>query len=275
MVHVQAGGNGTDAAVQALGEGEGERGEARPAEPSTSHATAALPDVALTFPSPLNSRTRAAADIEYVEPDYKVWIVGATTPNDPYYDQQWHLPLISAPAAWAVSTGTQGLASVCIIDTGVDMRWPGCAQALCCVPVAAAAFDGVQSDCAHHHHNCTAAALLCSAARRRCRGWFRRPRPLLHCPAPHLPAHRSHPDIVPNLVAGFDAIEDDSDVSDGNGHGTHVAGLVGAAGNNGVGVVGVNWQVRRRGQGEGAVCAGWRGWTAGNCLSYRAGLQLL
>jgi subtilisin family serine protease len=31
---------------------------------------------------------------------------------------------------------------------------------------------------------------------------------------------------------------------DDNGHGTHVSGTIGAAGNNGVGVVGVNWTVR-------------------------------
>ena len=31
---------------------------------------------------------------------------------------------------------------------------------------------------------------------------------------------------------------------DDHGHGTHVAGTIGAVGNNGVGVVGVNWQVK-------------------------------
>ena len=30
---------------------------------------------------------------------------------------------------------------------------------------------------------------------------------------------------------------------DDNGHGTHVAGIIGAAGNNGIGVAGVNWNV--------------------------------
>ncbi len=37
---------------------------------------------------------------------------------------------------------------------------------------------------------------------------------------------------------------DDNDPMDYNGHGTHVAGTIGAVGNNGLGVVGVNWMVK-------------------------------
>jgi subtilisin family serine protease len=43
---------------------------------------------------------------------------------------------------------------------------------------------------------------------------------------------------------GIDASNDDSDPLDDNGHGTLVSGVIGAVGNNGVGVVGVNWQVK-------------------------------
>jgi subtilisin family serine protease len=43
---------------------------------------------------------------------------------------------------------------------------------------------------------------------------------------------------------GFDTINNDGDPMDDNNHGTHVAGTIGAAGNNGVGVVGVNWNVK-------------------------------
>lgn len=85
----------------------------------------------------------------------------------------------------------------------------------------------------------------------------------------------AHPDLQPNVwrnpgeiagdgidndgngyvddVNGFDFVHNDGSVYDGPGtnpdgsiidaHGTHVAGTIGAAGNNGQGVVGVNWQV--------------------------------
>ncbi|HYL85981.1 MAG TPA: S8 family serine peptidase [Candidatus Angelobacter sp.] len=43
---------------------------------------------------------------------------------------------------------------------------------------------------------------------------------------------------------GVDVANGDSDPMDDHGHGTHVAGTIGAAGNNGIGVVGVNWQVK-------------------------------
>jgi subtilase family protein/fervidolysin-like protein/HYDIN/CFA65/VesB family protein len=43
---------------------------------------------------------------------------------------------------------------------------------------------------------------------------------------------------------GIDAVNNDSDPMDDHSHGTHVAGTIGAAGNNGVGVVGVNWNVK-------------------------------
>lgn len=42
---------------------------------------------------------------------------------------------------------------------------------------------------------------------------------------------------------GYDFVGLDGDPSDPNGHGTHCAGTIGAKGNNGVGVVGVNWNV--------------------------------
>ena len=43
---------------------------------------------------------------------------------------------------------------------------------------------------------------------------------------------------------GIDTFSDDSNPMDGGEHGTHVAGTIGAVGNNNLGVVGVNWNVR-------------------------------
>ncbi len=42
---------------------------------------------------------------------------------------------------------------------------------------------------------------------------------------------------------GWDFINNDNDPMDGHGHGTHCAGSIGAVGNNGIGVVGINWRV--------------------------------
>ncbi len=72
-----------------------------------------------------------------------------------------------------------------------------------------------------------------------------------------------HPDLSPRLIDGFDFIMDPGIAGDGDGpdsnandpgddprgqsssfHGTHVAGTIGAATNNGDGVAGVTWQAR-------------------------------
>jgi thermitase len=43
---------------------------------------------------------------------------------------------------------------------------------------------------------------------------------------------------------GFNAIDNESDPMDDNGHGTHCAGIIGAEGGNNLGITGVNWKVR-------------------------------
>jgi len=60
-----------------------------------------------------------------------------------------------------------------------------------------------------------------------------------------------HPDLDFNIlrdadgaVVGYDFANGDPDPMDDNGHGTHVSGTIGARGNNGLGVVGVNHVVR-------------------------------
>lgn len=46
-----------------------------------------------------------------------------------------------------------------------------------------------------------------------------------------------------NDVHGYNFYDDSGDAMDDSGHGTHVAGILGATGNNGQGVTGVNWSV--------------------------------
>ena len=45
-------------------------------------------------------------------------------------------------------------------------------------------------------------------------------------------------------VYGYDFANDDSDPMDDHGHGTHCSGTIGAVGNNGITIAGVNWNVR-------------------------------
>jgi subtilisin family serine protease len=48
-----------------------------------------------------------------------------------------------------------------------------------------------------------------------------------------------HPDLAGRLLSGYDFVDNDGTPQDGNGHGTHVTGIVAADANNGIGVEGV------------------------------------
>jgi subtilisin family serine protease len=61
----------------------------------------------------------------------------------------------------------------------------------------------------------------------------------------------THEDLTSNIlrdgsgtVVGYDYANNSPDPMDDHSHGTHVAGTIGARGNNGIGVVGVNWNVK-------------------------------
>lgn len=63
---------------------------------------------------------------------------------------------------------------------------------------------------------------------------------------------QNHPDIRENmwttwngrLIYGWNFADNSSDSMDLDGHGSHVAGMIGAVGNNRIGITGVCWQVR-------------------------------
>ncbi len=55
---------------------------------------------------------------------------------------------------------------------------------------------------------------------------------------------QTHPDLAANIVSGYDFVSNDSDPADDEGHGTHVASIAAAVGNNGVGIAGMAWNAR-------------------------------
>ena len=54
----------------------------------------------------------------------------------------------------------------------------------------------------------------------------------------------AHPDLSTRMVSGWNFYDNNSNAADVQGHGTSVAGVSAASGNNGSGVTGVNWQAR-------------------------------
>ncbi len=59
----------------------------------------------------------------------------------------------------------------------------------------------------------------------------------------HIPQYTDEQLGTFNDKYGFNATDNLKDPMDDNGHGTHCAGIIGAEGNNGIGISGINWKV--------------------------------
>ncbi|HEX8551181.1 MAG TPA: S8 family serine peptidase [Abditibacteriaceae bacterium] len=143
-------------------------------------------------------------DVLAVEPNVEVHL--EATPNDPKFTEQYSHAKISAPLAWDRTKGSNTVV-VAVIDNGVDYRHPDLAANMWRNPGETAG-NGIDDDG---------------------NGYI-------------------------DDVYGIDAAMGDSDPTsevayDANGvkegeHGTHVAGIIGSVGNNGIGTTGVMWNVK-------------------------------
>jgi subtilisin family serine protease len=155
----------------------------------------------------LRDGTLSFPGIEYVQPNY-ISILHAE-PNDPLYSQQFH-NVVSNPQAWNYTTGSP-LVIVGVVDSGCLINHPDI-QGNIWINEDEIPDDGIDNDNNGYIDD------WC--------GWD-------FSDAPELAD-----------IAVGDYLEQDNDVEDENFHGTHVAGIIGAVGNNSRGVCGVAWNVK-------------------------------
>lgn len=166
------------------------------------------------------SELRTRPDIVYAEEQARVY--AAAIPNDPYYlqgssNQASYLAQIGAPAAWDLSTGRNSVV-VAVLDSGIDVGHPDLAGRLW-ENTADADNDGIDDDgngCIDDRYGCR--MLNLTQDRVNSCGY--------------------------TSSARTGAITDDHGGAASHSHGTLVSGVIGAAGDNALGVTGVAWDVR-------------------------------
>ena len=127
-----------------------------------------------------------------------------TETDDPKIDKQYHHELIDTFGAWSTSTGSHEV-TVAVIDTGIDYTHPDIAGNSWTNP-GESGFDEDGND-------------------KRSNG-----------------IDDDGNGYVDDF-RGWDFVNNDNDPMDDHSHGTHCAGSIGALGNNGKGISGVNWSV--------------------------------
>jgi hypothetical protein len=144
----------------------------------------------------------ARGDVKFAQLNYI--ITTAVIPNDPSFYLQWGLYKIDAPGAWDIHTGDSNIV-VAVVDTGVDLDHPDLQAGLWLnndeIPA-----NGVDDDGNGYIDDVN--------------GWD-------FC---NTPSGGSTCTLAP-----------DNNPDDENSHGSHVAGIAAASGNNNKGIAGLSW----------------------------------
>ena len=171
-------------------------------------------------------------NVEYAEPNYI--IRASALPNDQYFRNQWALNNdgtyaggtsgadIKAPSAWDITTGSSSVV-IAVLDTGIDYNhqdlvgniWT---NTLDPISNPLQPFDDDQNSFPDDYI-----------------GWD-----FTTCEQ----FDESKKDVELIEQECLKTKLADNNPMDGNGHGTHVAGIIGAVGNNGIGISGVMWKVK-------------------------------
>ena len=152
------------------------------------------------------------SNIIYITPNYLRQY--CSTPNDPEFTEQWALQNIEAPACWDFQRGNKKII-IGIIDSGVDYEHPDLKDNIW-INTAETGLDSLGNDKSSNGIDDDNNGYIDDY-----RGW----------------------DFTdaPNMPGTGDYTERDNDPYDDNGHGTHVAGIVGAVANNNEGISGILW----------------------------------
>ncbi|WP_412851920.1 S8 family serine peptidase [Ectothiorhodospira shaposhnikovii] len=152
---------------------------------------------------------RQQPGVAHAEPNYRVRLT-SLYPNDPLFNEQWALldsdnpHHIRAPEAWGLSTDAARIV-VGVLDSGIDYEHEDLRDNIWQNPNPQTEFD---------------------------------------CPGRRAEGLGCYPDDRNgwNFVSNRSATPPGNDPMDDNGHGTHVAGIIGARGDNAQGITGINWR---------------------------------
>ena len=183
-------------------------------------------------------KLRAEPNVVSAMPNY-IMQTQSVTPDDEHWGEQWGPAAIRAPELWERGTGSEEVV-VAVIDSGVIYDHPDLAGNMYTFDEAAA--NAIISE---NPDMLTGDVPLAGSHG----AWFHSEISLLGLGTPHTgvpigPQATIQDDADEQWYIDSGTMQEMSRIGDVEGHGTHVAGIIGAVGNNTLGVAGINWKVR-------------------------------